>query len=150
MIITNIYIPPTSSGSPLAEVLPNIETILVTSSHKNHLILSDLNALDDLWFSNIQCSRGSAIAELVEDSDLVPINEVTNTRARNGTLMSPDVSLASPDLVNKTTWSTLEQAQIIYQSPSKSGSQRKSCYLIVSQTGTSETSPKQTGNCSRI
>nr|pir hypothetical protein F48B9.7 - Caenorhabditis elegans [Caenorhabditis elegans] len=89
MRITNIYIPPPSSGSSLPEVMPQIATLLSNGSHNNHLILGDFNAHDDLWFSNIQCNRGAAIADTIEFSGMVPMNDDSYTRARNGTLTSP-------------------------------------------------------------
>ena len=71
------------------------------------LILGDINAHDPLWCSSIQDSRGKTLADEIEASSFGALNTPTATRMpTSGQATSPDVSLASEDLLSKLSWET--------------------------------------------
>ena len=74
----------------------------------NSLVLGDVNAHDALWHSNIYDERGSDMADEIINSNLGVINEEHPTRIpTNGQPTSPDISLASLNLLPYTKWETI-------------------------------------------
>ena len=72
---------------------------------KDSIILGDLNAHDTLWHSNLSDDRGKDLADEIGNSDFGVINENNPTRLpANGQPSSPDVSLASFNLLPYTSW----------------------------------------------
>ena len=102
LLIINVYIPPASSCSrdfkpTLTPVLPPEDT----------LVLGDLNAHDELWFSSISDARGESFADEINSSSLGVINDDSPTRLpTNGQATSSDVSLASMSLIPYINWET--------------------------------------------
>ena len=100
--ITNIYIPPTSSC--VQGYTPSLQPFLTDDS----LILGDINAHDELWFSSIQDTRGANLAEEIAESNFGVLNENTPTRVpSNNQPTSPDISMASYSLLPNSKWETI-------------------------------------------
>ena len=99
----NVYIPPASSSPP--GYRPSLAGLLAGDSR---LILGDVNAHDALWYSPTQDARGTAIADEINDSDFGVLNEdgVATRLPVAGDPSSPDISIASPDLLACASWST--------------------------------------------
>ena len=98
--IVNLYVPPSSSCSNgyTASILPFLQM-------KDTIILGDLNAHDTLWHSSLSDDRGKDLADEIGNSDFGAINEDNPTRLpSNGQPSSPDVSLASLNLLPYTSW----------------------------------------------
>lgn len=91
--IVNIYIPPVSSCE--SGYVASMEHLLTI---QDCLILGDINAHNELWFSNLgNDSRGDDIAEEIDASSFGVLNEDTHTR-------SPDISLASSSIFPSASW----------------------------------------------
>ena len=101
--IHNIYIPPVSSCT--SGYTPSLTPYF---HPQDSLIVGDINAHDDLWFSPLtECRRGPQFSEEIGDSNYATINEDTPTRLpTNGNPSSPDISLASMSLLPYTSWET--------------------------------------------
>ena len=99
--IHNVYIPPSSSCSR-----NHNSSIRHLFSNTTKLILGDFNAHDDLWYSDLSCPRGAHLAEEINDAAYGTLNsEGSCTRLpSNGSGSSPDISIASEDLLLSTTW----------------------------------------------
>jgi hypothetical protein len=101
--LINVYIPPTSScpsgyRASLAGLL----------GLQDAIILGDLNAHDELWFSSLRDARGNDLSDEIDGSNFVVLNEDTPTRVpTNGPLSSPDVSIISDNLAHATEWSAM-------------------------------------------
>ena len=98
--IVNLYIPPASSCGQgyKPELAPYLQ-------HKDSIVVGDFNAHDELWFSQMQDTRGAMFAEEIGNSNLGCLNEDSHTRLpSNGEPSSPDVSLASLSLLPYTSW----------------------------------------------
>ena len=102
LTILNIYIPPTSSCAP--GYSPTLSPYL---NMDDALILGDINAHDPLWFSTMNDTRGSQLAEEISSSNYATLNEDQPTRLpSNGNPTSPDISLASLPFLPYITWTT--------------------------------------------
>ena len=107
--VINIYIPPVSCCS--TGYRPNLDTLL--SSHEDDtIIMGDFNAHNSTWFSRTgedqAISRGHAIVDLLNTSNLALINEESPTRVPNrGPSSSPDLTIVSPHLSVGATWQPL-------------------------------------------
>ena len=103
LIISNIYIPPTSSCSNGYK--SSIEHLLTT---KDSLILGDFNAHHPSWYSGSTDTRGRKMADSINGSDHGILNWDTPTRVPpNAEPSSPDVSLASASVITSCYWQTL-------------------------------------------
>ena len=105
LIICNIYIPPPSS-CPVGYVadLGNLLSI-----PDDILIVGDFNAHHPGWYSSTldhaAAARGTALAEAINDSALMVLNEDSPTRRpTNGPLTSPDLTLTNPHIALNSTW----------------------------------------------
>jgi len=99
--IINCYIPPHSSCPPGYKASLNPLFNLNPS-----LIVGDFNAHHSLWYSNLdQNTRGNKLSAEIEMSLYGILNSKSPTRLPiNGNPSSPDISLASPNLLPDTTW----------------------------------------------
>ena len=103
LLITNVYIPPTSSCS--SGYQPKMEH-LVTST--DSLVLGDFNAHHTSWHSRSTDTRGRNLADIINGSDFGILNWDTPTRVpSNAEPSSPDVSLASASFITSSHWQTL-------------------------------------------
>ena len=101
--IINVYIPPSSSCP--SGYRPSVGHLL---SGTSRLVLGDFNAHDALWCSATSCARGGAISDEINESSFGTLNEDgSHTRLPSaGNASSPDISIASCDILASTTWST--------------------------------------------
>ena len=103
--ITNIYIPPTSSCAP--GYTPSITQYLTNG---DAIVVGDLNAHDEHWYSSIRDARGSNISDEINGSNFGVLNENAPTRIpRNGQPTSPDLSLSSISLLATAVWETYKE-----------------------------------------
>jgi hypothetical protein len=108
LTVHNIYIPPTSSCPPSYK--PDIRHLLLATS--TTLILGDLNAHDDLWYSSISDSRGADLSDQISQSNFMTINTNFPTRLPHNissatSPTSPDISISTTDIGPSASWSTL-------------------------------------------
>ena len=102
--IRNIYIPPHSSCQP--NYSPPIKDIL-RSDFNSHIILGDFNAHSPLWHSDLEADdRGTLLEQEISDSEIGVLNEETPTRSTANCTSSPDITLASPNILPYTSWRT--------------------------------------------
>ena len=102
--IRNIYIPPVSSCTN--GYIPPMDTVL--NINESGLVVGDFNGHNKLWYSESNNdSRGDAIAEAIANTNLGLINEDLPTRVTATCNSSPDLSIASPDLLPSCNWQTL-------------------------------------------
>ncbi len=103
LIISNIYIPPTSSCT--GGYQPSLAHLMTT---KDTLVLGDFNAHHTSWHSSSTDTRGRKLADTISTSDFGILNWDTPTRLpSNAAPTSPDVSLASSSLITSSNWQTL-------------------------------------------
>ena len=101
--IRNVYIPPQASCTQ--GYTPNLEDLYLNLGD-NYYILGDLNAHHDLWLSeSTPNTRGNALADSIAANDCGIINEDLPTRMTNDSSTSPDISIASANLIPVTNWS---------------------------------------------
>lgn len=107
LIIHNVYIPPVSSCSNYT--LP-IKDILAQSD--NTIITGDFNAHHDQWHSKgSEDARGRLIAEAIDSSNFGTLNENSSTRVTPTCQSSPDISLASLDILPYIDWTVTSSLQ---------------------------------------
>ena len=100
LTLINIYIPPSSSCS--AGYMPTLAPYL---NGNETLLLGDINAHDSLWHSTMLDTRGSNLADEIGIANMGVLNEEVPTRLpTNGQPSSPDLSLASLDIMPYTSW----------------------------------------------
>lgn len=100
--LVNIYIPPVSSCP--SGYHANINHLL---SLDNCIISGDINGHHSLWYSNLTADqRGEELADYINLSNYGILNEDTPTRRDKDLLSSPDITLASPEYLPITDWST--------------------------------------------
>ena len=100
LIITNVYIPPTSSCT--GGYNPSLDHLMMTT---DTLILGDFNAHHSLWYSSSTDTRGTMLESMVSGSNFAILNWDSPTRLTgNANPSSPDVSLASASLITSTNW----------------------------------------------
>ncbi|GAB0099134.1 hypothetical protein DMENIID0001_149740 [Sergentomyia squamirostris] len=100
--LINVYIPPASSCEPGYK--PSIEHLL---DIPDSIIMGDVNAHHDLWFSRLTTdARGELLAEQIDASTHGVANEDEPTRLVGGCSSSPDVTLAHDSLLPSVSWST--------------------------------------------
>ena len=103
--IINTYIPPSSSCD--SNYTASISNLLKL---EDSIIVGDFNAHHSLWHSKLQAdTRGNIIANEIDDSNQVVLNEKLDTRITKTCESSPDISLASPSIAMNIDWHT-EQA----------------------------------------
>jgi len=101
--ISNIYIPPSSSCQP--NYHPQFHDLL---QGDHHIILGDFNAHHNLWHSPTNDTRGQHLHDAITSSTFGILNENFPTRAPpGGPFTSPDLSLASPNLLPTIDWHTI-------------------------------------------
>ena len=101
--IRNVYIPPQSSCAQ--GYVPKLDE-LYEDLGDTFYVLGDLNAHHDLWLSNSTTdARGNALADSIANLDCGIINENLPTRVTNTASTSPDISIASSNLLPVTNWS---------------------------------------------
>ncbi|XP_075163033.1 uncharacterized protein LOC142235657 [Haematobia irritans] len=98
--ILNVYIPPDSACQtgykPMLRLHLNTERTI---------LLGDLNAHHDSWYSEHGCdARGELIEDQVDDKDFCVLNEDRPNRITATCRSSPDVTMVSSDLVTQTSW----------------------------------------------
>ena len=97
-IISNIYIPPTSSCT--GGYQPSLDHLMMTT---DTLLLGDFNAHHSSWHSSSTDTRGTNLENTINGI----LNWDTPTRLPgNATPSSPDVSLASASLITSSNWQT--------------------------------------------
>ena len=102
LIISNIYIPPTSSCT--GGYLPSLDHLMTTT---DTLILGDFNAHHSSWHSSSTDTRGTHLENSISGSDFGILNWDSPTRLpSNAASSSPDVSLASSSLITSSDWQT--------------------------------------------
>ena len=102
LTIHNVYIPPAASCATGYTV--NVKHLL---NDKDTLVLGDFNAHDPLWFSSLQDARGSLLSDEITGSNLAVINDdIPTRRPSNGQDTSPDITLATLDLIPFASWHT--------------------------------------------
>lgn len=100
--LVNLYIPPTAC-CPAGYTL-NIQHLLQL---KDSLIIGDLNAHHRTWYSALgDDARGIDLIDQIDTSDFGILNENSPTRITSSCISSPDISLASSELLTCTNWST--------------------------------------------
>ena len=108
--LANIYIPPrTDKNETDDQTVTQCFNTLTTQP--NILITGDVNAHSKLWHSTIEDHRGSTIADLITNSNLITLNADSPTRvpvASNQQNTSPDISAISNNLYEYTTWETIQ------------------------------------------
>ena len=99
----NVYIPPVSSCSsgcrpPLDELFDS----------RHAIIMGDFNAHHSTWRSALaKDTRGQLLVDTLDSKTCVVLNGDEPTRAAsNGTLSSPDITIASASLATTANWST--------------------------------------------
>lgn len=109
--ITNIYIPPRQTTDPdhLTEDTDITNTFNYLDTLTNHIISGDINAHSTTWHSNTDDHRGTLIADLLQQSTHIILNTDTPTRLPHidQSPTSPDITTASNNIANNTTWNTL-------------------------------------------
>ena len=69
------------------------------------LVLGDFNAHHELWHSSLgDDQRGALLAEQIDESTFCTLNDDAPTRIMGTCASSPDITIASPGLVNCATW----------------------------------------------
>ena len=103
LILHNLYLPPQSTCDegytpPLANLLTNSE---------NTILGGDVNAHHEHWFSKgSEDNRGRALADAIDASTYGVANENLDTRITPTNLSSPDITLASQDILPYIDWTT--------------------------------------------
>ena len=103
LILHNLYIPPQSTCErdytpPLAQLLTNSE---------NTILGGDVNAHHEHWFSKgTEDNRGRALADAIDNSNYGVANENQDTRITPNNQSSPDITVASLDILPYIEWST--------------------------------------------
>ena len=104
--IFNVYTPPASS---INNVAVDFSPLLDFASD-DFLLVGDFNAHHGLWYSSSVDACGRALADSIDSSAVVCLNEGSHTRRRtaNSDSSSPDVSLASASFAPSLLWSTVD------------------------------------------
>ena len=104
--IFNVYSPPASSINNV----PVDFTPLLDFASDDFLLVGDFNAHHGLWFSSAVDARGRALAESIDSSAVVCLNEDSHTRrgSANSASSSPDITLASASFAPSLSWSTVD------------------------------------------
>ena len=103
LILHNLYLPPHSTCD--TGYAPPLNNILTNSNHT--IIAGDINAHHEHWFSKgNQDDRGRAFADAIDQSNFVVANENLDTRITTTHLSSPDITLASLNILPYIDWST--------------------------------------------
>ena len=102
LIISNIYIPPTSSCT--GRYQPSLDHLMMTT---DTLLLGDFNAHHSSWHSSSDDTRGTNLENTINGTNFGILNCDTPTRLpSNATPSSPDVSLASASLITSSNCQT--------------------------------------------
>ena len=98
--VTNVYIPPVSSCPRNVDLSLDVFTLDDTD-----LLVGDFNAHHGLWHSALAPdSRGNSLAQEIEDSDFVVLNESAATRVAGRKPSSPDISLVRRNWGDCCSW----------------------------------------------
>ena len=104
LYLRNIYIPPQSScqqqyNPPFNHLFEDLGP--------SSLILGDFNAHHELWHTEATTdTRGRLLVDSLSSLDYGVINEDIPTRVHNNSSTSPDISIASSNLIPTTNWKT--------------------------------------------
>ena len=100
--LTNVYVPPGSRESNDVSWLPANSTCIIAGDFNGHSKLWDPNQPSD--------KMGENVVDLVLANNLFCCNDGSPTRINRGTggLSAPDVTLASTNLNNKITWTSID------------------------------------------
>ena len=102
LYIRNVYIPPQSSCTQ--GYIPAVDHLL-DNLGDNYYVLGDLNAHNELWLTNSTANhRGNALVDFIAGHNCGIINADLPTRVTDTASTSPDVSLASSNLLATTNW----------------------------------------------
>ena len=104
---TNIYIPPSSSCPP--GYTPQLTQLDAT---QNTLILGDPNAHNTSWLTTQQTdARGTLYTQHLSSLQILNNTDTPTRKPYNihTQQTSPDVSLATPDIALRSTWTTLHE-----------------------------------------
>ena len=101
--IINCYDPP-PSADPTSRSNEKYTKLLDLIPTQNFLLVGDFNAHTTLW-SNKKDTRGTQLLDLISDKDLVILNTGAPTMADYAT--APDITIATPELGAKCTWSII-------------------------------------------
>ena len=102
LIISSIYIPPTSSCT--GGYQPSLDHLMMTM---DTLLLGDFNAQYSSWHSSLTDTRGTNLENTINGTNFDILNWDTPTRLlSNATPSSPNVSLASASLITSSNWQT--------------------------------------------
>ena len=100
-IISNIYIPPTSSCTGGYQL--SLDHLMTTDT----LLLGDVNAHQSSWLSSSTNTRSINLENTINGTNFGILNWDTPTRLpSNTTPSSPDVSLTSASLITSSNWQT--------------------------------------------
>ena len=100
LTLTNLYFPPTSS-------CPGYTPTLRPFLSPNTIVMGDLNAHDPFWYDTTSDPRGESLAGEIDAADFGVLHCSHPTRLpKSGRPTSPDVTLASPELLLCTEWRT--------------------------------------------
>jgi len=101
--ISNIYNPP---GKKLDEL-----TYTAIASRPNIIITGDLNSYSPLFGGNATSSNGKLLEQLIDNNNLSVLNDGSGTHLKqNGELSAIDVSLASPNIAIKSSWTVFNDS----------------------------------------
>ena len=101
--IINCYNPP-PSADPTSRSNEKYTKLLDLIPTQNFLLVGDFNSHTTLW-SNKKDTRGTQFLDLISDKDLFILNTGAPTMADYDT--APDITIATPELGAKCTWSII-------------------------------------------
>ena len=108
LLLHNIYIPPVSSCE--TNYSPPVANLLTNNS--NTIVGGDFNAHHENWYSKgTEDNRGRMIADLIDNSNFGIANEHLDTRVTTNNISSPDITLATSDILPYIDWSTAYSLQ---------------------------------------
>ncbi len=100
LYIRNVYIPPQSSCTQ--GYIPAVDHLL-DDLGDNYYVIGDMNAHNELWLTDSTPNhRGDALVDLIASNNCGILNEDLPTRVTDTASTSPDVSIASSNLLETT------------------------------------------------
>lgn len=98
LLVNNIYLPPRSSCPN--NYSPGWDQLL-EDTNERRILVGDFNSHHSLWYSSTQDTRGEALADAIEDSPYIVMNEDSYTRRpTTGNASSPDITLATSNIAS--------------------------------------------------
>ena len=110
--IFNLYIPPRDNANPTqATINEDIsKSFTYFDSFDRSIITGDINSHHQLWHSPLTDHRGTLIADIIDNSDLLVLNKNTPTKIPtniNHRCTSPDITASSNLISRLIHWTTL-------------------------------------------